>query len=232
MRLPLLVELAKIVHVAHQRAIDFLLRRLLAATPPQLGFRRVQKNRERFCRRQQANIFLLRERAAAEGDHSAARRSRFQQNLLQRSMLGAPESRLARVAKNLSDRLPLAPLNAIVEILELPAHRLGQGPADGAFAGAHESDQKHDHSRARVPSGRKRTRAKRPGLDRTRFAPIRFAFRFNYCFSDRFLRWILPLKERRTTVDDMATRPMVPAKARPLSTGNQLCSLGWSGISS
>jgi hypothetical protein len=40
-----------------------------------------------------------------------------------------------------------------------------------------------------------------------------------YWLSARFLRWILPLKVRNTTVDETATRPTVPAKARPLSSG-------------
>ena len=55
---------------------------------------------------------------------------------------------------------------------------------------------------------------------RTPFSRIRFSLRFGYCFSERFLRWILPLKVRSTTVDETATRPTVPAKARPLSRGN------------
>ncbi len=51
-------------------------------------------------------------------------------------------------------------------------------------------------------------------------------------FDARFLRWILPLKLRSTTVEETAARPMVPHKATPSLRTKEVCSLGWRGISS
>src|ERR1700716_6947 len=48
----------------------------------------------------------------------------------------------------------------------------------------------------------------------------RIGFRVVVYFSERFLRWILPLKVRSTTED--AALLMVPEKALPTLVGNQL----------
>ena len=45
-------------------------------------------------------------------------------------------------------------------------------------------------------------------VKRARISLIRYS-------AARFLRWILPLKLRRTTVEETAARPMVPIKATP-----------------
>jgi hypothetical protein len=136
-------------------------------------------------------------------------------------MLGSAKLRLAGIAENFRNLASLTSFNSIVEILECPPELLAHGPAHAGFAGAHESNQddglRVGTARACGPASERTHHASRPL--RTPFAPIRFALRFGYCFSERFLRWILPLNVRKTTVEDTATRPMVPAKARPLSIG-------------
>ncbi len=132
-------------------------------------------------------------------------------------MLGAAERRLARIAKYLRNLPSFAALNAIVEIFEDPAKSFAHGPAHSALACAHESDQDYGPRSATRRYTLALNRKRRPRSFSTPLAPIRFALGFAYCFSERFLRWILPLKVRKTTVEESATRPMVPAKARPLS---------------
>src|SRR5207248_3702455 len=45
-------------------------------------------------------------------------------------------------------------------------------------------------------------------------------------FVARFLRWILPLKLRSTTVEETAARPIVPQKALPSLSTKEVCCLG------
>ena len=60
----------------------------------------------------------------------------------------------------------------------------------------------------------------------------RSGFLFVDYFAERFLRWILPLKLRRTTVDETAARPIVPQKALPSFMTKEVWGLGWRGMSS
>jgi len=141
-------------------------------------------------------------------------------------MFRLTKPRLAGVAKDLRHAAPFTVLNALVKILKLPAQQLSQRSAHTAFPGAHESDQDYG---PRPSLAICRTLVAKRTLPR-RFkrafgrplVPIRFSLRFLYCFSERFLRWILPLNVRSTTVEDTATLPMVPAKVRPLSIGNHV----------
>jgi hypothetical protein len=98
----------------------------------------------------------------------------------------------AGVAKNLSHRSLLPPLDPVVQIFERPAQLFAQGSAHAALTGTHEADQ-HDCPRlwpqfaggsfaAKLASHGPFDQLLRP------FAPVRFAFRFDYCFSERFLR--------------------------------------------
>src|ERR1022692_636207 len=152
-------------------------------------------------------------------------------------MFRPAKARFPGIAEDLRHPPPFPTFDPFVQILEHPAQVFAQSPAHTALAGPHEADQDDGPCLALAAASRElaatRSKPSRSGWPfRTPFAPIRFAFRFGYCFSERFLRWILPLKVRRTTVEDTATLPMVPAKARPLSTGNQVWFLGWRGISS
>jgi hypothetical protein len=108
-------------------------------------------------------------------------------------MLGPPKLSFPKLAEDLR-HLPLfTPLNPLIEILKRPAHLFGQSAAYTAFAGAHETNQ-DDCPLAPRSVGSFRLPAKHThpcGLGRafrTPFSPIRFALRFSYCFSERFLR--------------------------------------------
>src|SRR5262249_42321290 len=135
----------------------------------------------------------------------------------------------AQVAKNLGDGTPLASLDAVVQIFKDPVQPLPKGPAYTAFARAHESHQENRtgfHWRRFRPQTRTSFSANLPAGTRLQ------TFSFCCYFAVRFLRWILPLKLRSTTVDDTAARPMVPTKALPFCTKNDVCDLGWRGMSS
>src|SRR5580693_355655 len=129
--------------------------------------------------------------------------------------------RFARLTEDFRHLTLLPPFNPLVEILKCPAQFFRQGPAHTALARAHEADQHYGPYNGRLTwrqslaDEHTKPRRFRRALSRP-FAPSRFSLRLLYCFSERFLRWILPLKVRSTTVEDTATRPMVPAKARPL----------------
>src|ERR1017187_3391775 len=108
-------------------------------------------------------------------------------------MFRPAKRRFSRIAENFRHFAPLPPFNPLVEILERPAQFFAQGPAYTALAGAHEADQDYGPCRALAVAYRglaiKHTSPNRFGRPlRTPFAPIRFAFRFGYCFSERFLR--------------------------------------------
>src|ERR1700729_1137507 len=87
----------------------------------------------------------------------------------------------------------LSPFNLFVEILKRPAQLFAQSPAHTALASAHEADQDQG-SRPRGSAGCTRLAAERTNPSRfgrplsKPFAPIRFALRFGYLFSERFLR--------------------------------------------
>jgi hypothetical protein len=102
-------------------------------------------------------------------------------------MFRSPEFRFSGLAENLGNLPPLPPFDPLVEVLKRPAQMLTQGAANAALARAHESDQHHGPRREALPACRslapKHTHALTFGwLLRTPFAPIRFAFRFSYCF--------------------------------------------------
>ena len=115
-------------------------------------------------------------------------------------MLLVAKLRFPGDAKDFRYASSVATFNPLVEIFKGPAQSTGESPAHTTLAGAHEADQYN-----------------RPDIVRTPFSLPQVSLLF-YCFSERFLRWILPLKVRNTTVDETATRPTVPAKARPLSS--------------
>src|SRR6202011_4557023 len=126
----------------------------------------------------------------------------------------------------------LPPCDALIQVLKGPAQPSAQGAPHTGLAGTHKADQQHSlrcHvalARSRPLTTRRSQRTSR--ALRTPFRAIRFSFRVY--FSERFLRWILPLKVRRTTED--AAFLMVPEKALPTLVGNQLWFLGWRGMSS
>src|SRR5579864_622250 len=134
------------------------------------------------------------------------------------------------MTKDFRNAAALALHNAIIQIFKEPIQPPPERPADAAFSRAHKTNQKHSPA-ARNCHGQPLRQLARPGVRLATLAgSIRISFR-GY-FAARFLRWILPLKLRRTTVEETAARPMVPMKARPCSIGDQLCDLGWSGMSS
>lgn len=137
-------------------------------------------------------------------------------------MFRPAKSNLSRVAEDLSNPALLSPFDALVQIFEAPSQEFSQGLTNTALASTHKANQNYS-SPSRFAG--LRLAAKHACLSRpfsTRLDGMRFALGFSYYFSERFLRWILPLKVRSTTVEETATRPMVPAKARPLSMGNQV----------
>src|SRR5581483_892833 len=149
-------------------------------------------------------------------------------------MLGTAEGGLARLAKDLGDGAAFAALDPVIQVFEDPIQALAQGPAHTGLACSHEADQEDNLGHGWVTPRRRvapHTRARVCGY---RFRgtliqtiPVSFVY-----FAERFLRWILPLKLRRTTVDDTAARPMVPQKALPSLRANEVCCLGCRGISS
>src|ERR1700722_15186200 len=107
-------------------------------------------------------------------------------------MLRQPKFGFPGIAEDIRNFSLLPKLNPVVEILERPAQSFPKSATNTAFAGAHETDQNHG---AAAVNGSGSSRASRQTSDsllywhfRTRFAPIRFAVRFTYCFSERFLR--------------------------------------------
>ena len=124
--------------------------------------------------------------------------------------------------ENLGHTAAFAQFDTVVQILEGPIQPPRQYPPHGAFACTHIADQKY--RTASNLRGRSRALPRPRGFARTPFHPLRFSVRCY--FSWRFLRWILPLKVRNTTVEDMAACPIVPAKARPSLMGNQVCAMG------
>jgi hypothetical protein len=107
-------------------------------------------------------------------------------------MFHPPEPSFARLAKNLGYLSLLQPLDSVVQIFERPAQLLAQDTAHTTFAGAHEAEQHNrPHLWSRFAGGSFAAKLASPGpfeqLFRP-FAPVRFAFGFDYCFSERFLR--------------------------------------------
>ena len=214
-------ETAKTFQAAKQRT----LRSLLPATPPQFLYVRIQKYRRNARSLDQPRIVLLHKSTAAKGDYLLSPGTQLTEQFSQRRMFRPAKLRFARFSKYFRHGPPLAPFNTFVEILKSPTQPLAQSAANTGFARAHKADQEHGAGSGRTVNGPSRgathSRLSSRALSRP-FTPIRFSLRFLYLFSGRFLRWILPLKERSTTVDETATLPMVPAKARPLSTANQV----------
>src|SRR5579871_709050 len=139
-------------------------------------------------------------------------------------MLQLAKSRLAGVSKDLADASPLVGDDPVVEIFEGPVKVLRQRASHTRLPRAHEADENHGAIRitpARSSPGKQSFPRNRillgtiSGSVRSRGPAVRIAF-LRYCdFAARFLRWILPLKLRRTTVDETAARPIVPMKVRP-----------------
>ncbi len=195
---------------------------LLLAALPQLLYRGVQEYGRNSGRLQPCRVSRLHEGTTSQGDDFRGSIPRFLKSLSQRSMLGPPESRLSGMTENLCHGAALVQFDAIVQILESPIQPPRQHPAHGAFARTHIADQKY--RTAGDLRGRSRTLSRARGFARTPFHPLRFSVRCYFPW--RFLRWILPLKVRNTTVEDMAACPIVPAKARPSLMGNQVCAMG------
>ena len=167
---------------------------------------------------------LLNKGASAQGHDLLTPGLQLPQQFTQRLMLCSTKFRFSGVAKDFRDRAPLTPFDPLVKVLERPTQAFAKSAPDGCFARAHKPNQHNSLGRALFTARRNFAAADansnrfRIGLQ-TPLRSIRFALGFDYCFSERFLRWILPLKLRSTTVEDTAIRPMVPAKARPLSMG-------------
>src|SRR5229473_2883514 len=103
-------------------------------------------------------------------------------------MFHPAESRFPGFAEDFRHSPLFSPFNALVQILKRPAQLLAQYAANTALASAHETDQHHVSSVPRAVGsvfGAKHTAPFGRPL-RTPFAPIRFALRFGYCFSERF----------------------------------------------
>lgn len=140
-------------------------------------------------------------------------------------MLHFAERRFTRISENIPDAPPLTSGDAVVQVLKCPVQPLCQSPTYARLARSHEANKEHGAMLAATSgplfpcgSGFSRDRTLLGTVFRTVPAvgpSVRIAF-LRYCdFAVRFLRWILPLKLRRTTVDDTAARPIVPMKVRP-----------------
>jgi hypothetical protein len=90
---------------------------VLQATLPEFPRRRIQKNR--WPGAQQLAVILLGESATAERNYTIAMEG-VRQQIVQRTGFSGPESGLSLEAKNFGNRLPLASLNAGIEIHKVP----------------------------------------------------------------------------------------------------------------
>ena len=120
----------------------------------------------------------------------------------------------AGIAKYLCHTALLASNNAVIKILEDATQALRQSPAYAGLAGSHKSNQEQSphrdfarrtrplHSRSEIlPSLRACSGTLSSALQRANGISLLC----RYCdFAVRFLRWILPLKLRSTTVEETA----------------------------
>src|SRR5438552_4090350 len=139
-----------------------------------------------------------------------------------------PEFSFSRLAENLPNASSFAGLNAIVQVFEAPTQPGAQGSAYTALAGAHEAHQ--EHRPYRNPFRRRHfnlTMGTGSGSHSYRNAET--ALNRTAKLFQRFLRWILPLKESNLTED--AAFPAVPTRERALSIGKEIWVLGISGKS-
>jgi hypothetical protein len=108
-------------------------------------------------------------------------------------MFRPAKARFSGIPEDLRYLPPLSPFNPLVEILKSPAQLFAQSSSHTALASAHEADQDYG-PRPRLSGCRSSLRAKRTNSSRfgrllsKPFASIRFALRFGYLFSERFLR--------------------------------------------
>ena len=79
----------------------------------------------------------IHECSPAQGDYRVVAAGR----LAQIGALELAEMRLSGFSKDPLDRLLLASFDLFIEIDKCPAQPFGQEPADGGFAGSHESDE-------------------------------------------------------------------------------------------
>lgn len=142
-------------------------------------------------------------------------------------MLFPPEFLFAGIVKNISDPSASESLDVVVQILKFPIQQLRECPPDSSFPGAHEADQNNGilaWSRpVRAHDTRPDTLLSLRRFSRTLLQTVRTFLDY---FAERFLRWILPLKLRSTTVEETAARPMEPQKALPSLTTKDVCCLG------
>jgi len=160
----------------------------------------------------------LHERAATQSHDPGSTALQFVQNLAQGAVFSLTERRFSGIPEDFLDFAAFPPLDAVVKVFKEPVQPLPKGPAYGTFSGAHESDQKNDlvQRGGRLLRHFNRHTATLPGLLAGRaLRASRFSFRRYFALLERFLRWILPLKVRSTTVEETEARPMVPAKALP-----------------
>src|SRR6266550_826958 len=138
-----------------------------------------------------------------------------------------PEFSFSGFAENLPNASSLSGLNTIVQVFEAPAQLDAQGSTDATLAGAHEAHQEHRPYRNPF---RWRQFDLTMGTGSSSHAYCcRTAARRTAKLFQRFLRWILPLKESNLTED--AAFPAVPTRERALSMGKEIWLLGKSGKS-
>jgi hypothetical protein len=113
---------------------------LLPASPPQFLDGRVQKNDGKSGGFEKRCVLRLGKRPSAQG-HNPGRRAQTGEQFAESFLLRNPESRFPSRAKDLRDGLCLPSLNAVVEILELPAQLAAQNLSDTGLACAHEAHQ-------------------------------------------------------------------------------------------
>ncbi len=219
MRPPISIEIAKARKTAKQRTFRTFPIRLLPATPPQLLDAGIKKNRCQPGFFDKPRILCLHKCAAAESHNFLRPGPHLAQHLLQRGMFGDAKGCFTGLPKNLVDPAPFTSFDSLVQIFKSPTKPLGEATPNAALTRAHEAQEK---DRPWLVSSFARTRHAAARTTSSPPAQISFSLGFSYCFSERLLRWILPLKVRRITVEETATRPTVPAKARPLSSGNQV----------
>ena len=187
------MQLAKTFEVPKQWSLNPVFVGLLVASPPQFHHIGVEEYRGNPAACDQPGVLPLRKSAAAQSQNLSRPIAELAQQLRERRLFRPTKRRFSRIAKDFRDFPPFARFNTRVEILKRPAQKVTQGPAHTAFARAHKADQDHSPRRPLRAFGRSfaatytNSRSSCRPL-RTPLAPIRFALRFGYCFSERFLR--------------------------------------------
>ncbi len=160
-----------------------------------------------------------RNEGASTQSHYTGRGTEFSQQFAQRCSLGSAEFSLSGIPKNLFDGPSFSKRNPVIQVFERQTQPAAQGSTHGSLASSHKTYEKHG---SRFAPSRRTARGTRT---RSSCRGSRFTATVVHPASpmiQRFLRWILPLKESNLTED--AASPIVPAKALPARATKEVCS--------